>query len=171
MDQEERWLPVAGYESHYEVSDRGRVRSLDRKVLGRWGCQQTKTGRVCKPRRGTNGYLTVSLHRDGVRRLVGVHRLVAQAFVPGEATGLEVCHNDGDRDNNSPSNLRWDTHAGNMRDRRAHGTSPNAAKTHCAQGHPYSGENTSVAPNGDRRCRACWRANSARYKARKAVAA
>jgi hypothetical protein len=43
----------------------------------------------------------------------------------------------------------------------------NAAKTHCAKGHPFSGDNLHIGPTGRRFCRACWRTNTAAYKARR----
>jgi hypothetical protein len=46
----------------------------------------------------------------------------------------------------------------------------NAAKTHCAKGHPFTGDNLHVGPTGRRFCRACWRANSLAYKARRRAA-
>ena len=51
-----------------------------------------------------------------------VHRLILFAFVGPCPPGMECCHEDGNRLNNKPSNLRWDTHAANCKDRSKHGT-------------------------------------------------
>jgi hypothetical protein len=74
-----------------------------------------------KPWRAGAGYLYVQLWRS--RKKVGVHRLVALAFL-GEPPSdrHEVAHNDGDPKNNHVSNLRWATHAENQADIRKHGT-------------------------------------------------
>ncbi|WP_165614793.1 NUMOD4 motif-containing HNH endonuclease [Mycobacteroides chelonae] len=98
---DEEWRPIEGFDG-YEVSDQGRVRSS----------KHTCT-RVRKPSRSTNGYLRLSLSSNNIRKYVTVHRLVAEAFVPGKADGLIVCHNDGDKMNNRASNLRWDTPSSN----------------------------------------------------------
>ena len=64
----------------------------------------------------SNGYVHVSLRKPGEKQVKRhVHRLVAFAFVPGFAAGLEVNHLDGDKTNNHASNLAWCTHFENMR--------------------------------------------------------
>lgn len=105
----ESWLPVVGYEGLYEVSDHGRVRSLDRVVLGR-----NRTGRVlaiCYA--GRRRVPQVSIGRDGVIRHRKIHQLVLEAFVGPCPPGMEGCHNDDDTQNNHLSNLRWDTRSAN----------------------------------------------------------
>lgn len=64
----------------------------------------------------------VSLYSNGKKKNFTVARLVAMAFLPTRPEGMELCHNDGDEDNNRISNLRWDTHANNMKDVIRHGT-------------------------------------------------
>ncbi|WJJ55730.1 HNH endonuclease [Mycobacterium phage prophiT46-3] len=98
---DEEWRPIEGFDG-YEVSDHGRVRSSKHSRL-----------RVRKLTQSTNGYLRLSLSSNNIKRHVTVHRLVAEAFVPGRADGLVVCHNDGDKTNNRASNLRWDTPSSN----------------------------------------------------------
>lgn len=110
----EQWLPIEGYPG-YEVSDHGRVRSLDRVVSARnrWGSishRQTK-GRMLKIQKCTNDYLFVALGRN---RHALVHRLVARAFVQGHRPDLDVNHLDGRRDNNIPSNLEWVNRSANV---------------------------------------------------------
>lgn len=117
----EVWKPVVGYEGFYEVSDLGRVRSVDHfDTLGRF-----RPGRI----RGTPvdragaGYRYVSLSRHGKVTKLNVHVLVLEAFVgPRPSAGHEGCHDDGDRTNAALSNLRWDTAVANHADRWRHGT-------------------------------------------------
>lgn len=133
----ERWRPVRGYEGAYEVSDQGNVRSLDR--TDHYG--RRRAGRALKP--GTSdGYPAVHLRWQGRTRNVRIYRLVAEAWVPGEAPGLEVCHEDGDRLNSAASNLRWDTRQANQADILLHGHNYNLGKTHCPRNHEYTPENT-----------------------------
>lgn len=111
-ESEERWLPIPGYEGHYEVSDLGRVRSL---WFGR-----TK---LIKPYLSTTGYYTVFLSNDDGSKRYKLHRLVLLAFVGPPFLGdYHACHNDNNKTNNSLSNLRWDTRKGNFADKKKHGT-------------------------------------------------
>lgn len=164
---DEMWLPVTGYEGLYEVSDHGRVRRIPRSQAYRETC------RVLRPWLGTTGYLLVSLYRDGSARKHRVHRLVALAFMPDQAAdGLEVCHGDGVRTNNTLTNLRWDTRSSNMRDMVTHGTQFNhfRNRTACANGHPFTESNTLNAKDG-RRCRECRRLRVLAWRRRKKAAA
>lgn len=156
----ETWREIPGYEGAYEVSDLGRVRSLDR--VSSHG--RRLRGRVLKQIR-RSGYLSVGLHLNGDPTLYLVHRLVLTAFAGPPARGMEARHLDGDASNNAASNLVWGTTRENIRDQLRHGTQANARKTRCPKGHPYSGGNLYVDPAGTRQCRKCKRANLARWKA------
>lgn len=114
----ERWLPVVGFEGFYEVSDLGRVRSLDRTVRTKGGATKRHRGRVLTPKRANNGYLQVDLSKLGVTHQRLLHRLVLEAFVGPHPANTEACHApDPDTSNNRATNLRWDTHANNCADR------------------------------------------------------
>lgn len=122
----ERWRDVVGYEGRYQVSDRGSVRSLDREVSngGLLGPKKsfTRAGNPLHPGINQDGYLRVTLSRDGATRRVFVHVMVLQAFVGFAPEGAEACHNDGNPANNTLNNLRWDTHSNNIRDIKYHGS-------------------------------------------------
>ncbi len=97
MDMEEEiWCPINGYESIYEVSDKGRVRSL------KFGKE-----RILKPRRNPEGYLKVCLYKNGEHKDYKVHRLVAKIFIPNPDNLPEVNHRDENKENNSVQNLEW----------------------------------------------------------------
>lgn len=99
----ERWRPIKGCEGSYEVSDAGRVRSLDRVVNGR-----VRYGRVLKQRPIKHGgYLVVSISIDGKSSPKYVSRLVAQAFVPKPNLLPDVRHLNGDILDNRAENLAW----------------------------------------------------------------
>lgn len=157
MQSTERWLPVVGYEGLYEVSDLGRVKSLARvTVRDRRGAFPVPE-RILKQSRSKTGHLRVHLYKDKQRKERGVHQLVASAYVPGRAPGLEVCHNDGDPAHNLPANLRWDTHSSNLLDAVAHGRNAMANKTRCVHGHEFTDESTGTDKSGYRYCRTCRR--------------
>jgi len=117
----EIWRPVVG-SPDYEVSDHGRVRSIDRvKTYQRFDppTGQTLTisrrhrGRVLRPGTAESGHQIVVLGR-GETRLV--HHLVLEAFVGPCPAGMECCHFNDVPADNSLGNLRWDTRAANMAD-------------------------------------------------------
>lgn len=105
----EIWAPAfAPFQERYEVSSLGRVRI---KASGRLlSCKQ---GRLAT---GKPGYCKALLYLPdvGIKKSVSVHRLVAVAFVAGDAT-LDVNHKDMNKTNNNPTNLEWVTHAQNIR--------------------------------------------------------
>lgn len=154
----EEWRPVVGHEGMYEISDLGRLRSVTRyvrsvrSVAGR----RLMQGRALRLKQG-QFYLEASLRRPGGgQRTVPVHTLVAEAFIGPRPPGYWVCHNDGDRYNNVPTNLRYDTPRSNALDTVIHGNHPATQRTHCPAGHPYDAENTELR-GGHRHCRTCHR--------------
>lgn len=98
----EVWKPIPNYEGFYEVSNIGRVRSLYRYK------------KILHPS-DTNGYRTVELWKGKKRKRIGVHRLVAMAFIDNPDNKPFVNHKDETRDNNSVDNLEWVTHLENCR--------------------------------------------------------
>ncbi len=117
----------------------------------------------------SNGYLTVTLWRDGRQHNMLAHRLVVTAFIGEQPDGEEVRHRDGDRLNNSADNLEWGTRSANILDQVDHGTHGNASKDECPQGHPYDDANTYVypGPKAHRGCRACQRQHGRAWSAKK----
>lgn len=171
MESNEEWRPVPGYEGSYEVSNLGRVRSLERSVKTTDERIRTVPSKVLKQTANRNpGYLKVGLSRGGSVTVYRVHRLVAQVFVPGEGPGLEVCHQDGNHRNNESGNLRWGTRGDNLRDSVRHGTHWAALVTHCPQGHEYTATNTRIY-RGSRFCITCARTRAREYAMRRRSAA
>lgn len=109
----EIWKPIKGYEGLYEVSNFGRVRSLDHIVKSKGGTRMVK-GRIIQSRSKTNGYMRVNLWKDNVANTFLVHRLVAEAFLDNPNNYTEVNHKDENKQNNKDSNLEWCTHQYNM---------------------------------------------------------
>lgn len=107
----EVWRPVVGYEQWYEVSDLGRVRSLDRPPVS--SRSKGRRGQILRLLSCGAGYVQVSLSVGGVARKALVHRLVAEAF-HGPANGMEVDHVSNVKQDNRALNLRWISRAENM---------------------------------------------------------
>lgn len=157
----EIWRTLPDWEGIYEVSDSGRVRSLDR-ITSRGRLR----GRVLSPGI-SNGYLTVCLSGDGRRRTAKVHTLVAETFLGPRPADRVVCHGNGDKTDNRLANLRYDSPSENVRDVVRHGRHVQANKTRCPRDHEYTPENTTVR-NGARYCRACKATERQRAKVRAA---
>ncbi len=117
----EEWRPIVGFDG-YSVSDHGRVRSERRFVAhkGSGGGLWVRE-RILKPRLN-RAYWVVNLCKSGSYSTRTVATLVAAAFIGPRPAGLEVCHNDGNGQNNRSGNLRYDTHKANMADKARHGT-------------------------------------------------
>lgn len=151
MGNVENWKQVVGWEDLYEVSDLSRVRSLDRWVeRGHTGPYLLKS-KVLKTQVHRQGYSVVTLSRDGFKRTVKVHRLVADAFIDNPEGHPLVLHGSNGITDNRPENLRWGTHSDNNYDTVRDGNHPQASKETCPQGHAYSGVNSA----GSRVCRQC----------------
>jgi hypothetical protein len=117
----EEWRPVVGYEDLYEVSNKGRVKSLARVVICGRGTRRIK-GRELK-RQFIGRYPSVMLYINDIDNRFLVHRLVLEAFVGPCPEGMECRHLNGDpEDNRWPENLVWGTSSENAGDRRRHGT-------------------------------------------------
>ena len=103
----EEWKSIPGYEGLYEVSNLGRVRSVDRYVKYLNGMIHLHKGKVLSPGIRSDGYLQVSLCCNGKYKTIAVHRLVAQAFIENPDNLPEINHKDEDKTNNSVDNLEW----------------------------------------------------------------
>ena len=103
----ETWKKIAGYEGMYEVSDQGRIKSLNYNHSG--------TEKILKSGKKRDGYLLVCLYKDGQRKFLLVHRLVAESFIPNPNNLETVNHKDEVKTNNAASNIEWMTRADNKR--------------------------------------------------------
>lgn len=157
VDDTEVWLPVVGYEGLYEVSDWGRVRSVDRTIVDSIGRSRFWPGKVLSFKPHPGGRPVVGLTRGGRSKTALVHTLVAAAFIGPRPKGSEVRHwPDPDPTNNRPSNLQYGTKSENMLDSVEHGTHAHASQTHCKHGHEFTPDNTYMRA-GSRNCRQCRR--------------
>ena len=108
-DTKETWRPAEGYEHLYQVSNYGRVKSVDRTETCKNGVIRFRKGMVLKPHQNYSGYLWVSFCKNDVRKKKKIHRLVAQCFLPNPEGKPQVNHIDGNKHNNHVNNLEWVT--------------------------------------------------------------
>lgn len=101
----EEWRPIKDYEGLYEISNLGRVKSLNYKRTGK--------KKILKNMECGNGYLTVSLTKNGKQKVFYIHRLVAVAFIPNPESKPCIDHINTIRTENCVWNLRWVTYEEN----------------------------------------------------------
>lgn len=121
MKELEIWKPVYGFEDVYEVSNTGRVRSLNRIKMNFGTTPLCIIGKILKQQHVTSGYLKVALCKDGKEKTQLVHILVAKHFIPNLLNKKEVNHIDFDKENNRASNLEWATSKENKEHSVRHG--------------------------------------------------
>ena len=168
----EIWTPVTSYNKafadRYEVSDLGRVRSLDKyDSRGRFW-----PGQILKPSpSGLTGYESVALYNGGrkhggMRRQRTVHLIVLDSFVGPCPPGMWGRHLNGDHLDNRRENLAWGTPKENAGDTLRHGHNHEANRTHCRRNHPLEEPNLQPTQwrNGVRTCWACALAHSTARK-------
>jgi hypothetical protein len=155
---QEQWRAVPGYEGLYEVSDQGRVKSVEREVPHGYLGSKRVAQRIMKAPLNNRGYYMVRLCRRAKYENFTVHRLVMLAFVGERPNGLAVRHLNGNSRDNRLTNLAYGTYAENNQDIVDHGRNHNANKTHCKRGHKFTTDNTLLHPSGvGRTCRKCLR--------------
>lgn len=112
----ETWLPIAGYGDCYSVSNLGLVkRTSPRNIKRSLVRSRAKPFAPSGCRAFINkGYFQVRIGPTGHQKTVGVHILVARAFVPNPDGLPQVNHRDCNKQNNLPENLEWVTHQGNV---------------------------------------------------------
>lgn len=99
------WKDIPGYEELYQISNTGLVLSKSRfDRLGRYVSEKIR-----KPCSDKDGYLLVTLNKDGVKKTFKAHRLVAEAFIPNPHNYPQINHKDENVKNNEASNLEWCT--------------------------------------------------------------
>ena len=106
MKQKEIWRDIVGYEGLYQVSNLGRVRSLEHYVSTKGGAARKSPSKILS-NCFDGKYLHVILHKNGRNKVCLIHRLVATAFIPKPENKQQVNHIDGNKLNNFISNLEW----------------------------------------------------------------
>lgn len=108
---EEVWKDIEGYEGLYQISNLGRVKSLERghKTLSKY-IQKEK---ILSTRVGIRGYCVVTLYKHNKSKQIPIHRLIAKAFIPNPKNKPCIDHINTIRTDNRIENLRWVSHKEN----------------------------------------------------------
>lgn len=108
-----RWIDIPDYEGLYRISASGEVAAIRR---------QGSAGGIRAKHTDKQGYKRVTLTKDGKAKNYLIHTLVALSFLGERPEGAEVCHLDGNKDNNGFENLYYGTSSDNTKDSLQHGT-------------------------------------------------
>lgn len=111
--ENEIWKDVLGYEGLYQVSNIGRIKSMARYIVcGHGGRNKRET--ILKNQTHPQGYPQIELNVGGKFRLIKIHRLVAESFLPNPNGLLVVNHINGIKEDNRVENIEWCTHQHNI---------------------------------------------------------
>ena len=108
----EIWKDIAGYEGIYQVSNLGNVKSLS---FGPKNIRRSGNVKLLRQTPSNCGYYKVELYNNGKSKILYVHRLVAQTFLPNPNNKPQVNHIDGNKAHNSVDNLEWVTRSENQK--------------------------------------------------------
>lgn len=103
----EIWKPIKGYETKYEISNKGRVKSLN--------YLRTNKPQIMSPKDNGKGYQEIILCKDGTYIHHYIHRLVGEAFIPNPNNLPEINHINEIKNDNRVENLEWCDHLYNNR--------------------------------------------------------
>lgn len=129
----EDWLPIAGYEGLYEVSDLGRVRSVERKVVSKKGHHSIYSSFILTQEKLKNGYLRVALCCENRVKRYSVHRLVCSTFNPNTENKPVVNHKNLNKEDNRAVNLEWCTQKENAQHASENGRTQQGEKNRGAK--------------------------------------
>lgn len=110
----EIWKDIIGYKGYYQISNLGRIRSVEREVNCRNNSKRILPSKNRSLFKKENGYMSLTLQVDNKTKSFYVHRLVAEAFIPNPNLKKTVNHINEIKHDNRVENLEWATYSENL---------------------------------------------------------
>ena len=118
----EIWKDIPNYEGLYQVSNLGRVKSLNRKVVDKNGVVNNYKGKILNPSNNKSGRPSLRLCKETKQKRYMVSFLVALTFIGPRPDNYDVCHKNGNNQDNRLENLYFDTRSQNTIDHYRYGS-------------------------------------------------
>jgi len=118
----ELWADIKGFENYYQISNLGNIKSMGHEFMCKDGKIKSRNPKILKPCVASTGYLHINLCRDGIRKSVTIHSLVANHFIDNPQNFKEIDHLNGIKNDNRVINLKWVTRQGNLLSQNWKGT-------------------------------------------------
>lgn len=109
----EIWKDIKGYEGKYQVSNLGRVKSLQRWSGTKYYNREYVLNNYLNK---NNGYVYVYLTKNNKSKNIRLHKLVAEHFIDNPNNYSQINHIDGNKENNQANNLEWCDSSYNIKD-------------------------------------------------------
>lgn len=124
----EEWRFIKDTNNNYQVSNKGKVRSVYRVVVHSDGKVTNHKSRILKQQNHKKGYKVITINTSGKKRTLKIHRLVAECFIENKTNKNIVNHKDGNKENNNSCNLEWVNNQENVNHAWANGLNKNVAR-------------------------------------------
>lgn len=131
--QFEQWRDIPGYEGLYAISSFGTIKSFPRIALRKNGTSMPILGCILSQPIDSSGYCSVCLHKQGKRKTLRVHVLVALTFLGERPDNTEINHINGNKNDNNLANLEYCDHSRNVQHAYDHNLIPKGDKHYCAK--------------------------------------
>ena len=109
----EIWKDIKGYEGYYQISNCGRVKSLERTAIAKCNSIRRVPEKILSICNDKDGYNIITLTKNSKKKTFKIHRLISQYFIRNPKNKPEVNHKDGNKQNNNINNLEWATESEN----------------------------------------------------------
>jgi len=113
----EIWKDIPEYEGLYQASSLGNIRSIDRIIYDK-NLKRSRNfkGKILKQNIRNDGYLFVNLSKNGINKVVKIHRIIAKTFIKNSNNYKCINHINGNKQDNNINNLEWCTYSHNIKE-------------------------------------------------------
>lgn len=133
LNNKEKWISINGFDGFYSISNKGRIKSLDRTITDKIGRKYIVKGRIMRPCISfKQEYPMISFYKNNKGETHYIHRLMGQYFIPNPNNYSQINHKNGNKKDFRLCNLEWVTRSENNN----HAYSSGLKRS--GQNHPFS---------------------------------